>query len=624
MARQSSRLKPFLVLQSVVVLMLLAYIWNTQTQNHGPSTWQTVGDTARPGERAPPLATAGDGDALSPPVGDAGTAVTPNAADKGTVSGTAPASYGAGEEAQGAANAEGEDTPAAAHAPSMTEDGSRLDGVPAEDNAADAATTVPRVTADGEQAVPPAGTFHGSIGGDGASIADGLTDARGDDVPVTPVDDGRAHEGAIADVAAAPPEEAGQVDWAPAMDPTPIGKSWAPLVHEKCVQGLNPLSAPCLVERHAPSPLTRGQELIFPPFRIRLPFFPSEGHREKWEKNLETFDRARPLDGWLVYPAAPAHNLVFTNGTYRGIPAPDSWSMDACTFPRVSHTALLDTSPHPTAPHTEALLVVTPSPDSWSWQHFLDRVAVMAIQARFAFDRPEDGKLAKVLAGMQSPNPFVNEIYDIISPGGHLHYTFPSVYQGERLIFPCRCALWHPYPYQTLSREVLAHFGLLDYLPFQDRKAIIYLSRNIGDTANQGRRIINEEAVIAELTSMLEQRGQGEELRMFDRREHTLRSAAELFRSARAVVGPHGSAFFNARWSPPGTLIYEISSDIWRPAFYEQSGLLDQPFLVYMGQTLQDEDIHVDDVQALAGLFRAHLDVETRALEPTYWWEVPV
>lgn len=80
---------------------------------------------------------------------------------------------------------------------------------------------------------------------------------------------------------------------------------------------------------------------------------------------------------------------------------------------------------------------------------------------------------------------------------------------------------------------------------------VVYMTRSDGRTANPGRHIVNEEQVLQGIRTLLAERNRGEELVVFN--PDNFRTTDELFlwfsQNVAAVVGPHGGAMINHRWS---------------------------------------------------------------------------
>jgi hypothetical protein len=107
---------------------------------------------------------------------------------------------------------------------------------------------------------------------------------------------------------------------------------WIPLRVDKC-EGLDPFSAPCLAKTHKSSNLITAEELIYRPFKLRLPRFINEIQKQDWMRDAhDNVERMRISNDetWATYPAFYGQNLVFDRSAYRNDPPPDTWSENAC------------------------------------------------------------------------------------------------------------------------------------------------------------------------------------------------------------------------------------------------------------------------------------------------------
>jgi capsular polysaccharide biosynthesis protein len=70
------------------------------------------------------------------------------------------------------------------------------------------------------------------------------------------------------------------------------------------------------------------------------------------------------------------------------------------------------------------------------------------------------------------------------------------------------------------------------------------------------------------------------------------------------MIGPHGSAFHNARFAGYGTLVVEfMPKKRFQVCFWEQARLLDQQYISYMAESLNyQNDMQIDGMQELMGL----------------------
>lgn len=79
---------------------------------------------------------------------------------------------------------------------------------------------------------------------------------------------------------------------------------------------------------------------------------------------------------------------------------------------------------------------------------------------------------------------------------------------------------------------------------------VVYMSRANGRASNGGRKVVNEVELLEGIRVLLDERGLGEELVLFD--ETAFPDLDSLFSwfgaNVAAVVGPHGGALLHHRW----------------------------------------------------------------------------
>ncbi|KAI0777507.1 hypothetical protein BD413DRAFT_181118 [Trametes elegans] len=412
----------------------------------------------------------------------------------------------------------------------------------------------------------------------------------------------------------------------------PSGR-WAPISMSTCLPGMAPYLSPCLAERRQGAVF--GEELIYPDFRIREPLFaPARVNDDapEWRKLLGGIKERGALceDGkWVCYRGQTGQNIVLVNATFNGNPPADNWSDNACMSDGVT-TAGLETAEtnastnmlatpgeYDEAFPTDALLIAT-SPDSWSFQHFLDRVTHIVMQgAHLTLGHPPPD----VVTG-RSPGPAVSEMWEMLGmEGSRIHYGTRRI-AAKAIIFSCRSPLIHPWP----SLRTLETFGLNpDGVPLDERKKIVYFSRSHGQTTNGGRRVLNEKQLLNEIRGLLDERGQGEELVLFhDLGFHSQRDLMEWFhKNVRAVVGPHGGGLYNHRWTGKDTLVLEMMSQTYTSLmFWEEASTLGQVYATTFLPPASGTDM-IADIPAMLEIMRRHLgkpDPRGPSLRRMYRW----
>ncbi|KAF1788448.1 Glycosyltransferase AER61, uncharacterized [Phytophthora cactorum] len=297
---------------------------------------------------------------------------------------------------------------------------------------------------------------------------------------------------------------------------------------------------------------------------------------------------------WAEYPSFQGQNMVFANAVYRGDPPPDIWS-EKDAWAMTSPTRLLSMT------DTNASdWQLERGPDSWSFQHFVDRVAVVWSQAQLVIPTVKKTETV-IVSGRKPRDAIVNNIYKRITE--NIFQSLP--------------------PSATASES--------------DRNIILFLSRSSGGKAfNGGRRILNEPKLFDAISSMLKATGRPEKLQYFRHDKFNgLDDVATFMRDrVKMMIGPHGAAFYNARFAQPHTALIEIIPDpnkFFVPCFWEQARLLGQDYSAHVGETQNAQnDMMVDDIQNVVQLVQdrlAYLDKSYRmldALDHKYAWDVGV
>ncbi|KAI0831877.1 hypothetical protein BC628DRAFT_1310600 [Trametes gibbosa] len=419
---------------------------------------------------------------------------------------------------------------------------------------------------------------------------------------------------------------------------------WAPASLNSCPPGTPSYLAPCLARRREGA--VYGEELVYPDFRIREPLFaPSRINDDlpAWRQLMkEISERAAFCGerGWVCYRGQTGQNIastfcgVLANATYRGNPAPDVWTDRACMGDGVT-TAGLETAPAHATINTltsletynaafpvDTLLIATP-PDSWSFQHFLDRITHIVAQG---YHFSPGLNALDVVAG-RSPGGSVAEMWEMMGLGnGKVHYGSPRV-AAKTVVFSCRSPLVHPW----LSLRSLELFGLDPAgVPIDRRKKVVYISRSHGSTLNAGRRVLNEDKMLDQIRSLLVERDQGEELVLF----HELNISPQpqlmawFHQNVRAVIGPHGGGLYNHRWTGRDTLVLELMPrSKTSHMFWEEAGVLGQTYANVLLEPISHDASDMDaDIPAVLELLGEHLgkpDPRGSPIERTYHWRAP-
>jgi hypothetical protein len=123
---------------------------------------------------------------------------------------------------------------------------------------------------------------------------------------------------------------------------------------------------------------------------------------------------------------------------------------------------------------------------------------------------------------------------------------------------------------------------------------------------------LNEPKLFDTISFMLNTTGRPERLQYFRHDEFNgLQDVATFVRDrVKMMIGPHGAAFYNARFAQPRTALIEIIPDpgkFFVPCFWEQARLLGQDYSAHVGTTVRKNNMMVDDVQDVVGLVRDRL-----------------
>ncbi|TDH71061.1 hypothetical protein CCR75_002806 [Bremia lactucae] len=409
---------------------------------------------------------------------------------------------------------------------------------------------------------------------------------------------------------------------------------WAPIIVSNCLHGMDKRAAPCVKEAHKTN-LVEAQELMYPPFRLKLPSFSNLLMKAEWVSRCQHYDDTHITknEEWAEYPSFTGQNMVFLNAPYQGEPRPDVWSPYACMGQNVSYASFLrnmTSNVTNTANKTSVeTLVVATSPDSWSFQHFLDRVAVVWSQAQLVIPTIEKNDTI-IVTGSEPRDKIVNDIYTLMV-GQHLHDS--KLVFAKRLVFSCRAPLIHPFTTQRITETIFQ--ALPPTSGASDRNVILFLSRSIGGVMrNGGRQILNEFEVYDAISTELNATDRPERLQYFhlDKFDGLDDIASFIRDNVKMMIGPHGAAFYNSRFALPRTALIEIIPDpklFFRQCFWEQARLLGQDYSAYIGNTKNKNfDLIIDDIPSLVQqvLDRLmYLDTSYRiqdALQHGYQWEL--
>lgn len=396
--------------------------------------------------------------------------------------------------------------------------------------------------------------------------------------------------------------------------------SWVPAIMHEC-DGLDPRSAPCQKEKNNISNIISAQELLYRPFKLAVPGFINESQSDLWAKeamsDVELQKRMTlKMDQFVaMYPAQFGQNLVFENAEFTGTPPPDIWSEDSCMGRRSDHKQFSSTLNHTELHDAFETLVIATVPDSWSWQHFLDRVTVVWSQSMLDAGSSFMAENITFISGRQ-PQPRVNELYDIMGVK-HVHSVSNAL--AKKLIFSCRAPLIHPFTSQRFN-------DLIGWKPTEtkERNIVLMMSRA------QSRQIVNQEELNARVEDLLRNREKDEILQIFDHNQ--LGSMVDMISfmkdRVKMVIGPHGGAMYNIRFASPGAALLEfLPSQRFEPVFWEQARLFEHHYYCYICDSLDSEhNMAIDNLDAVVnwinGILNSQENNPLPKVEPHYDWQV--
>ncbi len=308
-------------------------------------------------------------------------------------------------------------------------------------------------------------------------------------------------------------------------------------------------------------------------------------------------------------------NLVFSNALYQGMPANDIWTSN-CMHPDVSHRGF-GTEAADTAAPGDGMdfpsIAIAASPDSWSFQHFQDRVTHIILQGKHLTHAD-----TTYITGKEPASTVVSALWEKLVPGSKKRVLHTSAQRwpirAKELLFSCRAPLIHPWFAHKLAEEV----GVVKWQkPLADRKVVLYCSRardKGGKMQNGGRQFTNDDDVITALGTLLTVRAQGERLEVYDinKWNDNFDSMVQYFASnVRAIIGPHGGALVNLNWAPRDIAVIEVMpSDFFSLALYEQASVLGQTYGFMQSPSINPRNDMTVDIPELMGLVELSLGKE--------------
>jgi hypothetical protein len=288
--------------------------------------------------------------------------------------------------------------------------------------------------------------------------------------------------------------------------------------------------------------------------------------------------------------------------------------------PQSSHQNLVQ-SPQPIAAANATgtgIGIIASTPDNWSFQHFLDRVAHVLIQGAGLYDSNQ----TFVLTGTgHAPQAVVLDMYRLFGFRPEQVKSTPSR-PLAKVVYSCRTPLVHPYFAYRLGEVFGVDFGR----PLSSKKAVVFLSRKGRRTLNGGRGVMNEDAVLDAIRTLLAKRGQGENLVVYNGDNFpTFREVVQFFSThVRALIGVSGGGFYNLRWCGSDVLLIEVQPrrSSYFMGFWEEARLLQHNHwtMVIDGDAKMNVVIPVERLVTLTAQQLGQRAADT--VRPMYNWDI--
>lgn len=383
--------------------------------------------------------------------------------------------------------------------------------------------------------------------------------------------------------------------------------AWAPLTLTACLEGMPSNWAPCLAQ--GSDRIEEGQELIYQDFSIALPHFDDAESREILLQHLSN-QNSFVKDDRVFYQGQHGQNLVIKSGVYTNDPPIDEWSESSCMGADVLHQALMNPFSQADVEFDYESAILATSPNSWSFQHFLDRVTHVVEQAANLSDNKTVLVTASGRRNALVPRLLTKLGYDDANVH-RLNSWNTRPIRARRFIFSCRAPLVHPYFALRFSERVGVR-----HLPMSQRKVVLFLSRK-----SLSRSLDNEHELVVAIKKLLKRRGEGERLMMLsDVPQDDVNAFVDwMGANVRALVGAHGGAFYNHRFCGKDTLVLEMmpSNRIFT-GIWEEAELLSQNYWMPI--------LHSDSVEVnrITDILQEQLGIENRdgkQLQHQYRWK---
>ncbi|BEJ16350.1 hypothetical protein CspHIS471_0509550 [Cutaneotrichosporon sp. HIS471] len=245
----------------------------------------------------------------------------------------------------------------------------------------------------------------------------------------------------------------------------------------------------------------------------------------------------------------------------------------------------------------EGATLVPNTPDSWSFQHWLDRAAHVVAQSAHL-----TGGNANALTGERGSD-MVQAMWDRIGFAGRVVHrpTEQAVY--DALLFSCKA--------------VLSHGEYSSSCSFRSQRSLRRQPRQ-----TQRRRCC---LIVTAIGRLLRTRGNGESLAHWSDIRPTFEGNLDrlidfMWRKVSALGGPHGSAIMNHRFAGPGTLVLGFLPTT-RISYlnYEETNMLNQTYaaIVIEPATETVDDMTIDPADVVT-LLERHLGKASRGRRTSF------
>jgi hypothetical protein len=348
------------------------------------------------------------------------------------------------------------------------------------------------------------------------------------------------------------------------------------------------------------------EEIIYPDFRIRLPEFTNTHDKELWISKINNCDgfssgfshRGFLLDDWAYYKNQRGENIIYNNSMYYNYP-PIGWQDEHCmdyNYNPQFYSYMNDIS---SCQKFVDKLVISHTPDSYSFQHILDRSNRVLLQNQHLWKNKSD-----VIFTSEVPHhsyPHGKFILDKLNVNQFHNVNTNQKVCAKQIIFSCKTPRIHPY--QSLLLNSIMNIN--NKISLTEKKIILYLSRTTDkQTYNGGRKVINEAELIYYIKQLLTDRNKKERLIFYSDLVIEFNNDLSLIQkyiseNVLCILGSHGGAWYHHRWAGENTLLIELlPSKHHAIYFWEESSMYNQRYfpLIFDSQEHNDMIVNIEKV----------------------------